>query len=46
MCKCLFPSCLFLQRLLPVLDVIRNDLGSLVSRKIASDRFDEIAFGV
>jgi hypothetical protein len=42
----LLPSHLLLQRLLPVLDVIRNDLGSLVRREIASDGLDEIAFWI
>jgi hypothetical protein len=42
----LLPSHLLLQRLLPVLDVIRNDLGGLVSGEIASDRLDEIAFWI
>jgi hypothetical protein len=42
----LLPSHLLLQRLLPVLDVIRDNLGSLVRREIASDRLDEIAFWI
>jgi hypothetical protein len=42
----LLPSHFLLQRLLPVLDVIRNDLGSLVSREITSDGLDEIAFWI
>lgn len=42
----LLPSHLLLQRLLPVLDVIRNNLGSLVSREITSDGLDEIAFWI
>lgn len=44
--NCLLPSHFLLQRLLPVLDMIRNDLGSLVSGEIASDRLDEIAFWI
>lgn len=43
---CLLPSHFLLQRLLPVLDMIRNDLGSLVRREIASDGLDEIALWI
>jgi hypothetical protein len=42
----LLPSHFLLQWLLPVLDVIRDNLGSLVSREIASDRLDEIALWI
>ena len=42
----LFPACLLLQRLLPVLDVVSNDLSSLVGGEVAADGLNEVALGV
>lgn len=42
----LLPARLLLQRFLPVLDVIRNDLRSLVGGEVAADGLDEIALRV
>lgn len=42
----LLPARLLLQRLLPVLDVVSNDLSSLVSGEVAADGLDEVALGV
>jgi hypothetical protein len=40
------PSGLLLQRLLPVLDVIRHDLRRLVSSEVAANGLDEVAFRI
>jgi hypothetical protein len=40
------PSRLLLERLLPVLDMIRDDPRSLISREIPSNGLDEITFRV
>jgi hypothetical protein len=44
--KDLLPARLLLQRLLPVLDVISNDLRGLVSGEVAADGLDEVALRV
>jgi hypothetical protein len=42
----LLPARLLFQRLLPVLDVISNDLSSLVGGEVAADGLDEVALRV
>lgn len=42
----LLPARLLLQRLLPVLDVVCNNLGGLVGGEVAADGFDKVALGV
>lgn len=42
----LVPARLLLQWLLPVFNVVCNDLGGLVSGEVAADGFNEIAFRV
>jgi hypothetical protein len=41
-----FPSRLLLERLLPVLDMIRDNPRSLISCEIPSNSLNKVAFGI